>query len=329
VANEIKLTFAGEAAPLRATFDEVGRASAKMGDEVGRHTRNMAEGFDRGASGSSQLAGGIGDIGGAMTEAFGEDNPIGQFGAQMESTGMIVMAFTGIMDLANLAMTLFGNTSIVAAAKTAVASAATKVWAGVQWLLNAALTANPIGIVIMAIVALIAIIVLIATKTKWFQTAWNASWGWIKRTAISVWDWLKTLPAKIGQAFGRIRDLIPAPFKAAFNAVARAWNATIGRLSWTIPGWVPGIGGHSISAPKLPMFHQGGHASGALGGEFLAVLRAGERVVPTGGGRGGGVMLVAAAPGAERRFVEWLIQNLLFTLRSDPSVRERVRAAVA
>lgn len=324
MANEIKLTFAGDAAPLKATFSDVGRSASMLQEDVGRSSRHMAEAFDFGAEKSSQLSGGIGDIGGALTEAFGEDNPIGQFGAQMESASAIVMGFTGVMDLCNLAVVLFGNTSLVASAKTAVASAATKVWAGVQWLLNAALTANPIGIVIMLIVALVAVIVLIATKTKWFQTAWNAAWGWIKKTAVSVWDWLKTLPAKIGQSFGRIRDLIPAPFKAAFNAVSRAWNSTIGRLSWTIPGWVPGIGGNSISAPRLPVFHQGGHASGAMGGEFLAVLQAGERVVPTSGGGAGGSLVVGAAPGAERAFVQQMIKWLVFELRTDPATRKAV-----
>jgi chromosome segregation ATPase len=46
-----------------------------------------------------------------------------------------------------------------------------------QWAWNAAMDANPIGIVVVAVGALIAIIVVIATKTTWFQTAWKASWG--------------------------------------------------------------------------------------------------------------------------------------------------------
>ncbi|WP_297569507.1 phage tail tape measure protein [uncultured Anaerovibrio sp.] len=40
---------------------------------------------------------------------------------------------------------------------TKLVSAATKIWTGAQWLLNAAMNANPIGLVIMGIVALIAI----------------------------------------------------------------------------------------------------------------------------------------------------------------------------
>lgn len=36
-----------------------------------------------------------------------------------------------------------------------------------------------------------------------------------------------------------------------WNAVARAWNSTIGSISFTVPDWVPGIGGKSWSGSKL------------------------------------------------------------------------------
>jgi hypothetical protein len=79
---------------------------------------------------------------------------------------------------------------------------------------------------------------------------------------------------------------VEGAFRAAFNGVARAWNATVGKLSFSIPGWVPGLGGNSFNAPKLPTYHTGGIVPGAMGAETLAVLRAGERVTPTGGGGG-------------------------------------------
>jgi hypothetical protein len=153
-----------------------------------------------------------------------------------------------------------------------------------QWLWNASLWASPVTWIVLAVAALVAIIVIIATKTTWFQDIWNASWGWIKRTAVDVWEWLKKLPGWIGDAFAKIADYIKAPFRAAFNFVADAWNHTIGRLSWSVPSWVPGIGGNTISVPDIPKFHQGGIVPGGLGSETLAVLQAGERVTPMGGG---------------------------------------------
>jgi hypothetical protein len=149
-----------------------------------------------------------------------------------------------------------------------------------QWLWNIAMSANPIGLIIIAVGALIAIIVLIATKTTWFQDAWKASWGWIKRTASDVWDWLKELPGKIGSAFVKVAEFIGRPFRAAFNFVADAWNNTVGKLQWSVPDWIPGIGGNTIGVPKLPKFHSGGVVPGVPGQEVMAVLQAGERVSP-------------------------------------------------
>lgn len=192
-----------------------------------------------------------------------------------------------------------------------------------QWVWNASLWASPVTWIVLAIAALVAIIVLVATKTTWFQATWEAVWGfmkdvgawfagpfadffvklwngivfgavWVKDRFVETWtkiknfvssagDFLASIPDKLKSAFSAVTNAIFAPFKAAFNMVADAWNHTIGRLSWTVPGWVPGVGGNSISAPKLPKYHQGGIVSGALGAESLAILQAGERVSPSSG----------------------------------------------
>jgi hypothetical protein len=168
---------------------------------------------------------------------------------------------------------------------------------GVQWAWNAAMTANPIGLIIAAVVALIAIIVLIAVKTTWFQDLWRVVWGWIKKTAVDFWHWLEKLPGMIGRTFMKIGDFITAPFRAAFNLIADAWNNTIGSLRWTVPDWVPLIGGATVSVPQLPHFHQGGTVPGSPGQEVLAVLQAGETVTPAGRG-GGGTTLVLQSGGS-------------------------------
>jgi hypothetical protein len=153
-----------------------------------------------------------------------------------------------------------------------------------QWAWNAAQLASPMTWVVLGIVALVAVIVLIATKTKWFQNAWAAAWGWIKKAASNTWDFIKKIPGWIGAAFAKVSRAITAPFRAAFNLVADAWNNTVGGLSWTVPGWVPFVGGNTISAPHLPHFHSGGTVPGTPGSEQLAVLQAGEKVSTRGGG---------------------------------------------
>jgi hypothetical protein len=178
-----------------------------------------------------------------------------------------------------------------------------------QWLWNSALFASPLTWIVLAIAAVIAIIVLIATKTTWFQDLWRVTWGGIKDAAAAVgswfrdtlwnkwikgawdgivnagknaWNWMKELPGKIKNTFARIADFLFAPFRTAFNRISDAWNNTVGRLSWTVPGWVPGVGGNSISAPRLPKFHTGGKIPGIPGQEVPFMGLAGETVLPAG-----------------------------------------------
>jgi len=55
----------------------------------------------------------------------------------------------------------------------------------VTWAWNAALAVNPITWIVLGVVALIAVIVLVATKTRFFQTIWGAVWGFMK--AVGAW----------------------------------------------------------------------------------------------------------------------------------------------
>jgi len=66
--------------------------------------------------------------------------------------------------------------------------AATLIWAAAQWVLNASLLGFPLIWIIGAVLAIIAIIVLIATKTEWFKDIWNAVWTFVKNLVITVWN---------------------------------------------------------------------------------------------------------------------------------------------
>lgn len=165
-----------------------------------------------------------------------------------------------------------------------------------QWAWNAAQLASPTTWIVLAIGAIIAGIVLLVSQWDTVKAAGGAAWDWIVAKGKAAWDWIKQIPGWVASAFSRVGDAIAAPFRAAFNAVSRAWNSTIGRLSWTVPSWIPGIGGATISAPKLPTFHSGGTVPGLPGQEVLAVLQAGETVNNAAG----------AGPGGERRQVVYV-----------------------
>lgn len=115
----------------------------------------------------------------------------------------------------------------------------------------------------------------------------QTAWGFIKtvfegiKTGIeTVWGFFQTAKDIIGGVFSNIADAISGPFKTAFNFISDAWNNTIGKLSWTVPGWIPVLGGKTIEAPKLPRFADGGMFNTMMGGGAgLAVLHDNEMIL--------------------------------------------------
>jgi hypothetical protein len=236
---------------------------------------------------------------------------------------------------------------------TGAATVATKAAAAGQWLLNAAMDANPIGLVIIALVALVAGFVLLWNKSAAFRNFWIGLWGHIKSAASAVgswfkntlwgswikgaWDgitskgnsvlnWFKALPSKTRNALSSLGNLILSPFRWAFNRIAGFWNGTVGRLSFTVPGWVPGIGGAGFSMPQLPQLAKGGIVPATAGGRIVRVAEGGEdeAIVPlskmgqvAGAAGGGGTTRVwFDFAEAEREFAKWFrkamrVDNLL------------------
>ena len=132
----------------------------------------------------------------------------------------------------------------VAAAQKAAAAGAKLAAAG-QWLLNAAMSANPVVLVVAAIVALIAIFVVLWIKCKWFRDFWKAlwrdivqwakdAWHWIQDAAGAVFNWLKhNWPLVLG--------ILTGPIGLAVVAIARYWGKIMaaGKAAWHFiqSGW--------------------------------------------------------------------------------------------
>lgn len=81
-------------------------------------------------------------------------------------------------------------------------SAATKVYAAVQWVLNAALTANPIGLIIVGLIALGAGLVIAYKKSTTFRNIVNAAFSMVKKVAAGVVNFFTT---SVPAAFNRVR----------------------------------------------------------------------------------------------------------------------------
>jgi hypothetical protein len=51
-------------------------------------------------------------------------------------------------------------------------------------------------------------------------------------------------------------------YKSIFNGIAKLWNSTVGKLSFSVPDWVPGLGGKGFKVPQIPMLAEGGIVTG-------------------------------------------------------------------
>lgn len=165
-----------------------------------------------------------------------------------------------------LSLATIRSTVAAAAHKVAtVASAAvTGAWTAAQWLLNAALTANPIGLVVLAIVALVAAIVIAWKKSDTFRRIVTGAFTAVQRAATAVWRWISAnwplllaiITGPIGLAvrfvvrnFDTIKakvKSIPAAIKGAFSGANRLlldagrgivqglWDGIRGLTGWLV-----------------------------------------------------------------------------------------------
>lgn len=128
---------------------------------------------------------------------------------------------------------------------------ATALWTGAQWLLNAALDANPIGLVVIAVVGLIAVLVLAYKHIDQVRAAAKWLWKEIVAGAQYAWSWIKAnwplLLGILGGPFTLAAALIYQHFDAikkyllAFvAAVKKAFDDLVNYVK-NIPGRIGGL----------------------------------------------------------------------------------------
>ena len=98
-------------------------------------------------------------------------------------------------------------------------SIGTRLAAAAQWLLNAAMTANPIGLIVAAVVAVGVALWAFFTKTETGRKIWAVVWTNIKAVAAAVWDWMKGAVQAVGQVLTWLWQNVAVP---AFNAIRTA-----------------------------------------------------------------------------------------------------------
>ena len=202
-----------------------------------------------------------------------------------ENTGVFLAVGAAIAGIAAAVLLINGAIS----AWTAITTAAT----AVQTAFNAVLAMNPVTLIVIGIVALIAALVLAYKKFEGFRNIVDSVFGFIKTAVSGSIDVIK----------GYFSTLIGF-YKGIFNGVATLWNNTVGKLSFKVPGWVPGLGGKGFDVPNIPMLAEGGIVTKptlALIGE-----RGSEAVIPLSKMNQGGDMYITVQGGDPNAIVDAL-----------------------
>ncbi|MFD3667534.1 hypothetical protein [Streptomyces sp. NPDC058672] len=174
-----------------------------------------SEGFADFLAMAREGGGALATLAGAAVKLLVAISPLIGLTAQLATWLASIISATPTPVLTALAVVLGTVTLAMKAWAVAQALVAVRnrIWTATQWQLNAAMFASPIFWVVAAVVALIAIIVLIATKTTWFQTAWSAAWGFIRAaTDMAVAGigaalaWFGSLPGKLSGWFGAAKN---------------------------------------------------------------------------------------------------------------------------
>lgn len=222
-----------------ANFQELGKIMAETFGGAATEAANTAEGrFKRMnvAIGEAQES-----IGAALIPIIEKLLPYLEDASKWISENTDLIVKLGVAFGAIAAAVVITNTALKA--WTIITKAATVAQAA----FNLVMSANPVVLATAAIVAIGAAIVVAYKKFEPFRDVVDSIGRALKAAFTGTVDAIKTAV----NAYMGI-------YKGLFNAIAKAWNNTIGKLSFKIPGWVPGIGGKGFDVPNIPELANGG-----------------------------------------------------------------------
>ena len=144
----------------------------------------------------------------------------------------------------------FKTASLISAAVTALKSfdVAAKIAAAGQWVLNAAMNANPIVLVVTAIGALVAALVWFFTQTETGRKAWASFTSFLSSAWQSVVSFVTSLGQNIANFF---TQTIPNAIQSViqwFQQLPSAIGTALSNLITSIGTWAAQLGSQAISA---------------------------------------------------------------------------------
>lgn len=180
------------------------------------------------------------------------------------------------MGIALVGLLLFDKVSKMMTSARKIVRSSRSAWAS----LNAIMAANPMILVVLAIVALIAALVILYLKCEWFRNAVNAIWESIKSAFMTVVNfirdnWKIMVTALVLILFGPIAAIIAmfflmrSQFMAVINAIKGAFTSAINAIVGVAKGMLSTLSG--IAKSILGAFTS---AFGAIKGVFASAVAA-------------------------------------------------------
>lgn len=290
--RNIRIRFDGDAAGLEKSTEGARSSLERLrtqADTTSGGINRISESTDNMDTKMSSATGALG----ALSSGF-ELVGLEQYATGLQSAAMATDFFSGVGEASTLvlqskAAQLVKNTAqtvsnrVATTAHTVVtkaSTAATVAQTAAQRVLNTVMRANPIGIVITVLAALVGAFVLAYNKSETFRRIVNAVFGAVSgaaramggavsgalgglRNAVSsaaswvggqvdrIIGFFRGLPGRVRSGMSSIGSAISSPFRAGLNGLKRLWNSTVGRVSFRIPSWVPGIGNKGWSFPRM------------------------------------------------------------------------------
>ena len=296
---------------VRKTLPQLKRAEGGMEDVKGATQRMADTAGSSGAAKIETLKRGFEQWTQSMTSS---DSAMGGVVAGVLAFGAPALAMGGQLGMIVSGLGVMNAGAVLGAIKTGVLAAATGVATAAQWLWNAALSANPIGLIIMAIAAFVVAIVILWKKNETFRAIVTAAWNGIKAVAAAVFGWMMQYIPTVWRVVLAVTKVVWAAIRlyvttyirvivavvrsiiAVVNIVRSAWTgayAAVRSVVGAMVGFVRGIPG------KI---------KGALGGLGNLLYGAGRQVIQ---GLINGIRSMVGSLAAEARKALGVIGKLL------------------
>jgi phage-related protein len=266
----VRISFLADAGPARKGLEDLASSASSASSKA----ENSLKGVDRALDGidTSKARKSMEDLGestdqtatktGIMASALGAfadglDHFIpgaGAYVTALQGAAVGVDVFSNVSDVATLAlqskyvaMVKDKAATIASGVATVATTTATKAAAAGQWLLNAALSANPIGLVVLAIAALVTGLIIAYKNSETFRNIVNGAFGAVKTGITALVGFFKNLGPNIAKAVGALGSLLTSRGRDVINGLAKGYNAAIGAVASffrgigsKVAGWVGG-----------------------------------------------------------------------------------------